>query len=115
MEKINTVAIPDSLLLALVGFVVVFITLIALIAVIKVIAGISSSKKTDETFELTPAAEAATVADPELIPAAGSMGEIVLYDVDEHSAALIMAIVADKMKAPLNTLRFKFIKLIEEV
>jgi len=111
----NLISIPDSLLLSLVGFSVVFIALIALIAVIKSISGLSSSKKngvqaaSDQPEIVSPLHAAA-----EMIPASGSLGEIELYDVDDYSAALIMAIVADKMEVPLNTLRFKSIKQIEE-
>jgi len=109
------ISIPDSLLLSLVGFMVVFIALIALIAEIKIISGLSSSKKAGvQAAPDNPEIASPLHAAADMIPASGSLGEIELYDVDDRSAALIMAIVADKMKAPLNTLRFKSIKHIEE-
>ena len=40
----------------------------------------------------------------------GSLGDVKLYDVDDATAAMIMAIVADQLDAPLNELRFKSIK-----
>ena len=36
-----------------------------------------------------------------------------LYDVDDKDAAMLMAIVADKMGKPLNELRFKSIKEVK--
>lgn len=36
-----------------------------------------------------------------------------LYDVPDKEAAMIMAIVADKMKKPLNELRFISIKEVK--
>ena len=39
-------------------------------------------------------------------------GELVLRDVDDQTAALLMAIVADQTKIPLNELRFKSIKCL---
>ena len=43
-------------------------------------------------------------------PAPGSQGDVDLYNVDDHTAALLMAIVADDLKADLNTLRFTSIR-----
>jgi len=112
----KSLAIPDSLMLSLTGFLVVFIALIALIAVIKVITALADRKQTDvlsiaDQPEIPPPAPAFAG----MVPAAGSLGEIDLYEVNERSAALIMAIVADNLKVPLNTLRFKSIRQISEV
>ncbi len=38
--------------------------------------------------------------------APGSAGQLKLHDVDPKTAAMVMAIVADKMGKPLNELRF---------
>ena len=63
-----------------------------------------------------PAAESAAPA-PAAAPAApeapGSAGELKLYDTDPKTAAMVMAIVADKMHKPLNELRFKSIKEVK--
>ena len=56
------------------------------------------------------AAPAVPAADPNKVPAPGSLGEIKLFDVDDQTAAMVMAIVADELKAPLNELRFISIK-----
>ena len=111
----NLIAISDSLLLSLIGFLVVFIALIALIVVIKAISGVTSLRRpdvrvgADQPINVAPAPVSAN-----MVPAKGSAGEINLFDVDDESAALIMAIAADGMKVPLNTLHFKSIRQIEE-
>ena len=45
--------------------------------------------------------------------APGSAGELKLHDVEPKTAAMLMAIVADKMGKPLNELRFKSIKEVK--
>ena len=46
--------------------------------------------------------------------APGSAGELKLYDTDPRTAAMLMAIVADELKTPLNELRFVSIKEVKE-
>ena len=54
------------------------------------------------------------VAEPASAPTApGSAGNIKLYNVEPKTAAMLMAIVADKTGKPLNELRFIFIKEVE--
>ncbi|NCE65913.1 hypothetical protein D1159_15330, partial [Pseudoflavonifractor sp. 524-17] len=61
------------------------------------------------TATAAPAAPAA----PSAPPAPGSAGQIRLYDVPDKEAAMLMAIVADKMGKPLNELRFKSMKEVK--
>jgi hypothetical protein len=57
-----------------------------------------------------PAADTSTAE----IPAApGSAGQIKLHDVPPKTAAMLMAIVANKMGKPLNELRFISIKEVK--
>ena len=62
---------------------------------------------------------AAPVAAPVAAPAAdaptapGSAGKLKLHDVEPKTAAMIMAIVADKMGKPINELRFISIKEVK--
>ena len=58
-----------------------------------------------------PVAAAAPAAEPE--PAPGTAGKLKLHDVEPKTAAIIMAIVADKMGKPLNELRFISIKEVK--
>ena len=57
----------------------------------------------------TPAPPAAKNA-----PAPGSAGKIALHDVPDKTAAMLMAIVADKTGKPLNQLRFLSIREIKD-
>ncbi len=56
------------------------------------------------------AAPVATAAEP-LAP--GSAGRLKLYDTPPKTAAMLMAIVANKMGKPLNELRFISIKEVK--
>ena len=62
------------------------------------------------------AAAAATAPTAPAAPKAvapGSAGELKLHDVEPSTAAMLMAIVADKMGKPLNELRFISIKEVK--
>lgn len=107
-EKVPFMSIPDAFIASIIGFLIVFFVLIILMAMIKIMRGII------EQMEAKPVAAAAAPAaaapapavNPNMVPAKRSLGDIMLHDVDDKTAALIMAIVADKMEAPLNELRF---------
>ena len=60
-----------------------------------------------------PAAAPAAPAVKALPPAPGTAGEVKIYDTDPRDAAMIMAIVADKLQKPLNELRFVSIKEVK--
>ena len=51
---------------------------------------------------------------PAKAAAPGSAGEIKLHDVPDKTAAMLMAIVADKLGKPLNELRFISIREIKD-
>ena len=55
--------------------------------------------------------EAAPAAAAPVAP--GSAGEVKLHNVEPKTAAMLMAIVADKMQKPINELRFISIKEVE--
>ena len=95
---------------ALLGYLVVFIGLILLMCVVIAMGKImvASTKKAAATVKMTAPAPAAA---KKLAP--GSAGEVKLYDTDPRDAAMIMAIVADKLGKPLNELRFKSIKEVK--
>ena len=59
------------------------------------------------------AAPVAAAAPAAPVPAPGSAGQLKLYDVEPKTAAMIMAIVANKMGKPLNELRFISIKEVK--
>ena len=62
------------------------------------------------------AAPAAPAPAPKPVLAAaapGSAGEVKLFNVPDKDAAMLMAIVANKLNKPLNELRFKSIKEVK--
>ena len=71
-------------------------------------------KRKEETVVSAPVAEpAVAVAAPAAPLAPGSAGKLKLYDTPPKTAAMIMAIVANKMGKPLNELRFISIKEVK--
>ncbi len=92
---------------SLVGILTVFFALILLMFVIKILSKLTEEKPSEKVV-VAPIAPAAPVA---LAP--GSAGDIKLYDTDLRDAAMIMAIVADELKKPINELRFISIKEVK--
>lgn len=115
MFLINTlmenISVGTAGLVALLGYAVVFIGLIALMAVIMIVGKIMVAKKTAPAAA-PAAATAAPAPAPKAAPAlaTGTAGECKLYNVGDREAAMLMAIVANKLGKPLNTLRFKSMK-----
>ena len=110
MDLVN-ISVPSAALVGLVGYLVVFVGLILLLIVVVIMSRIMAgkTKKAAVVAESAPEIEA-----PELQKAPGSAGQVKLYDTDPKDAAMIMAIVADELKTPLNELRFISIKEVKE-
>lgn len=104
--------ILDALVLALLGYGVVFAGLLVLMLVIILIGKAFSPKKKAVVPAEEPAAPA-VVEVPAKPLAPGTAGELKLYDTPPKTAAMLMAIVADKMGKPLNELRFISIKEVQ--
>ena len=106
------ISMLNASIVALLGYAIVFFGLILLMAVIIGIGKIFITKENKQK-----AAE--PVAAPAPAPAAaaptapGAAGNLKLYNVEPKTAAMIMAIVANKMGKPLNELRFLSIKEVE--
>ena len=98
---------------ALLGYAVVFLGLVLLMLVVTIIGKIFIAKDA-KTKAAAPVA-AAPAAAPEIAKptAPGTAGELKLHDVEPKTAAMLMAIVADKMGKPLNELRFISIKEVK--
>lgn len=131
LDKDDHLGVVDALLLAVIGIAIVFVVLILLMLVVSLVGKMFDSSETlkekhpewgqkvnDFKAKLMfwkkaqPAEEAAAEEAPAL--AKGTCGEVTLINTSERDAAMIMAIVADSTGTPLNELRFKSIKLIEE-
>ena len=99
-------------LLALLGYAVVFLGLILLMVVVMVIGKIFIARDKKQATVAAAAAAPAPVEAPKPV-APGAAGELKLHDVEPKTAAMLMAIVADKMGKPLNELRFISIKEVK--
>ena len=93
--------LDNILTLSLVGL----LALAIIIAIIR--KAVSNKKRANAAVEevAAPAAEAPT--------APGSAGKLKLHNVEPKTAAMLMAIVADKLGKPINELRFISIKEVE--
>ena len=106
--------VGEALVYALLGYVVVFFGISLLMAVVMIMGKIFIAK--DKKAAAAKAAAAPAAAAPVEAPkptAPGSAGELKLHDVEPKTAAMLMAIVADKMGKPLNELRFISIKEVK--
>ena len=122
-SNLVNIGILDAAIVAVLGYAVVFFGLILLMCVIIAMGKffIAQDKKAAaKASAAVPAAPAAPAAAPvaapvaaEPVPAPGSAGQLKLYDVEPKTAAMIMAIVANKMGKPLNELRFISIKEVK--
>ncbi|MBP5404535.1 MAG: OadG family protein [Clostridia bacterium] len=101
--------VPQGLLLALVGFVLVLVVLAVLMGFIYLLSYVVRLFEKKGKGEETAAPAS---AEPALAP--GSSGDIKLYNVDDRTAAMVMAIIADELQTPLNELRFISIKEVTE-
>ncbi len=112
MANIST---ADAAVAAVLGYAVVFLGLVALMLVVFAIGKFFVARQNKKTATLV-AEESAPAVAPEAPPAPtapGAAGQLKLYDVEPKTAAMLMAIVADKMGKPLNELRFISIKEVK--
>lgn len=115
----EAMSLPQALLVAVVGIAVVLAELALLSVFILILSKIFAAffKKKQTAAENAPepvaVAEAPAPAGVPL-PDNESEGSVNLVNVDEPTAACIMAIVSRESGIPLNRLSFKSIKLLED-
>ena len=111
----SPMTIPDALITAIMGYAIVFLGIFLLIVIVSLVnkAMVAMNRKNeapipvaDKTAPVVPLKKTGPLAP-------GAAGELKLYDTDPKTAAMIMAIVADKMGKPLNELRFISIKEVK--
>ena len=107
--------VGEALVYALLGYAVVFFGISLLMVVVMAMGKIFIAKDRKAAAAKAAAAPAAAAPAPAAPKptAPGSAGELKLHDVEPKTAAMIMAIVADKMGKPLNELRFISIKEVK--
>ena len=110
------ISIANAGIVALLGYGVVFFGLILLMCVVmalgKAFQAMEAKQKAAAPVAEAPAA-APAAAPVSAEPAPGSAGKLKLHDVEPKTAAMLMAIVADKMGKPINELRFISIKEVK--
>ena len=117
-ELVN-IELGNAGIIALLGYAVVFAGLISLMVVVMLLGKVFVAAANRKKVEAPAAAAAAPAAAPAapVVTAApvapGSAGGVKLHDVEPKTAAMLMAIVADKMGKPLNELRFISIKEVK--
>ena len=119
------ISMPNAAIVALLGYAVVFFGLILLMLVImgmgrifiardKKLAAQKAAKDAElSAVPVAPHTKGEIVLPVKAQPAPGTAGQLKLYDTDPKTAAMIMAIVANKMGKPLNELRFISIKEVK--
>lgn len=103
--------VTEALMIAVSGFLVVFLMLVLLWGIIYLVNRAVTSVTKEETVTVP-----ASIPEPETevsVRRGAYGGEIALYDVDEKTAACIMAIVSDSTKIPLDRLIFKSIRALD--
>ena len=109
----ENIGILDAAVVALLGYAVVFFGLFLLMIVVILMGKIFIARENAAKAK-TAAPVAETPAEPVPAPTApGSAGQLKLHDVEPKTAAMLMAIVADKMGKPINELRFISIKEVK--
>ena len=112
----SDISVGEAGVYALLGYAVVFFGIVLLMIVITALGKYFASKDANLAAAAASAAQAAAPVAPAAAPKAvapGSAGELALHDVEPKTAAMLMAIVADKMGKPLNELRFISIKEVK--
>ena len=110
---LNNIGLPDAGIVAVLGYSVVFFGLILLMIVVMIVGAVFTAKAKRQAEKEAAAAPAEEVAEAPKPVAPGAAGELKLHDVEPKIAAMLMAIVADKMGKPINELRFLSIKEVK--
>ena len=107
---LTNISMVNAGIVALLGYVVVFAGLIVLMAVVIAIGKVFIAKSNKQKVQ-EPVAPVVQEAPKAVAP--GAAGQLKLHNVEPKTAAMLMAIVANKMGKPLNELRFLSIKEVE--
>lgn len=109
------IGVGEALLISLCGFVTVFLLLLFLILVITIISRVIMAMEGKGKAAAPAAAEVPAAPAPakeEEKPSKPWDGKLQLIDVDEETAACIMAIISDETDIPLDELQFRRIQAL---
>ena len=111
LTNVMNISMADAGITAVLGYAVVFFGLILLMIVVTILGKAFIAAEKRKTAPAAPVAEA-PVAPAK--PAPGAAGQLKLHNVEPKTAAMLMAIVANKLGKPINELRFLSVKEVEE-
>ncbi len=109
----SDISAADATLVAVLGYGVVFLGLIALMGVVILIGKFFKARDAKKNAKTEIVPEVVPVEAPAGPVAPGVAGKLKLHDVEPKTAAMLMAIVADKLGKPLCELRFTSIKEVK--
>lgn len=112
MNDLINISVGDAAMTALLGYAVVFIGIIMLMILVMFVGDLMFKSAKRKAAKAPAAAAPAAPAAPAAAP--GTAGELKLYDTAPRDAAMVMAIVADKLGKPINELRFKSIREVKD-
>ena len=112
MNDLINISVGDAAMTALLGYAVVFIGIIMLMILVMFVGDLMFKSAKRKAAKAPAAAAPAAPAAPAAAP--GTAGKLKLYDTDPRDAAMVMAIVADKLGKPINELRFKSIREVKD-
>lgn len=120
LATIETMSLGEAFGISLLGITIGFIVLVSLMFLVYLMRYVIGKVEKPKTETLNSAIEHTSPEIPtqnqntsKMIPAKGSIGEVNLHTVDDKTAAILMAIVADEIGLPLNELRFTSIREVQ--
>ena len=108
------IGILEAGITALLGYAVVFFGLALLMAVVMGLGKVMTAKTAKPAVQEASAAPDQPAPEAPKEEAKGTAGTILLHDVPEREAAMVMAVVAHRLGKPLNQLRFKSIREVKD-
>ncbi len=116
LYAVSDMGIGQAAITALLGYAVVFFGLVLLMWVVQLLGKVmmSAKAKQAEPIAASAAAPEPVAQAPKMPEAKGTAGTILLHDVPEREAAMVMAVVAHQLGKPLNQLRFKSIREVKD-
>ena len=112
--KTALIGIVEAGVTALLGYAVVCFGLALLMWVVMGLGKVMTAKTQKPAAPAAEPAAAQPAVQVKKEEAKGTAGTILLHDVPEREAAMVMAVVAHKLGKPLNQLRFKSIREVKD-
>lgn len=112
LTNVTNITLGQAGLYALLGYAVVFFGLILLMTVVVLLGKFFVATAQKATAKAEPVSAPAEAPAPATAP--GAAGQLKLHNVEPKTAAMLMAITADKMQKPINELRFISIREVTQ-